>query len=287
MKVREAPRPIEAERGTDGYHQTPNIDRLAAEGLAMSNAYAASPLCSPSRASPLTGRHPARLHPTLPLGRDSPASHAAQRNAAPRNRPPVTPVPLDRLGEEELTLAERLADAGWATGLVGKWHLGSTPGTRPEMQGFGTAVAVGYTSGPWSFISRLGLHNLGLLRPGEYLTDRLTREAVGFIEAHADSRFFLLLSHFAVHAPLRGGRASLWEGGIRVPLILRWPGVIAPRGRSELPVSSVDLFPTLLELAGLSPDPHRPLDGRSFASLVKGGEAPEPNPGYDSTPARR
>jgi arylsulfatase A-like enzyme len=190
-------------------------------------------------------------------------------------------------------------------------------------------------------------------RPGEYLTDHLTREAVGFIEAHADAPFFLLLSHFAVHAPLqakqellahywartekragkhlpavaamlhsidesvgtvlatlerlaldertlvlfvsdngafagkrpanaplRGGKTELWEGGIRVPLILRWPGVIAPEGRSELPVSSVDLFPTLLELAGLSQDPDQHLDGRSFASLVKGGEAPEPRPLY-------
>jgi len=346
----------------DTYHQTPNIDRLAAEGLVMSNAYAASPLCSPTRASLLTGRHPARLHLTLPLGPefDGPkfdASHAWKRGAPPRNFPLITPVPVDRLAPEEVTLGERFAEAGWATGLVGKWHLGSTPEARPGNQGFGEFAVVGYTSGPWSHFSPYGVDNLDPVRPGEYLADRLTLEAVAFIEAHADEPFFLLLSHFAIHVPyqakqelleyyeartegrakrhvpvvaamlqsvdesvgsvlatlerlaldertlvlfmsdngaftgkgkrkrrtntpLRGGKAGLWEGGIRVPLILRWPGVIAPGSRSALPVSSVDLFPTLLELAGLSPDPDRTLDGRSFASLVKGGAAPEPRPLY-------
>jgi arylsulfatase A len=338
----------------DTYHQTPNIDRLAAEGLVMSNAYAASPLCSPTRASLLTGRHPARLHLTLPFGLEFPgptfdASHGRPSGAPAQNFPLVTPVPVDRLPAEEVTLPERFAAAGWATGLVGKWHLGQTPGNRPEEQGFDAAVAVGHSTAPFSYFSHYGVLNVGRRRPGEYLTDRLTHEAVGFIEAHAGAPFFLLLSHFAIHAPLeakpellthyeartegragrhlpviaamlqsvdesvgsvlatlerlaleertlvlfvsdngasarrrnanaplRGGKASLWEGGIRVPLILRWPGVIAPESRSELPVSSVDLFSTLLELAGLSPDPDQPLDGSSFASLVKGGEAPEP-----------
>lgn len=349
----------------DTYHQTPNIDRLAAEGLVMSNAYAASPLCSPTRASLLTGRHPARLHLTMPLapGLDGPKSdapRALQWRAPPRNPPLVTPVPVDRLAAEEVTLAERFADAGWATGLVGKWHLGSTPDSRPEAQGFGAAAVVGYMSGPWNYFPPYyGVNDPDPLRPGEYLTDRLTREAVAFIEAHADEPFFLLLAHFALHAPfeakqellehyeartegrasrhmpviaamlqsvdesvgtvlatleqlaldertlvlflsdngaaarrgkrqanapLRGGKASLWEGGIRVPLILRWPGVIAAQRRSALPVSSADLFPTLLELAGLSQDPDQPLDGRSFASLVKGGEAPEPRPLYFHQP---
>jgi arylsulfatase A-like enzyme len=344
----------------DIYHQTPNIDRLAAEGLVMSNAYAASPLCSPTRASLLTGRHPARLNLTLPLAPefDGPkfdASHAWQRGAPPRNFPLVTPIPVDRLAAEEVTLAERFAEAGWATGLIGKWHLGSKPGTGPGEQGFGAFAVVGYTSGPWSHFSPYGVSNLDPVRRGEYLADRLTHEAVEFIEAHADEPFFLLLSHFAIHAPfeakqellehyeartegrasrhmpaiaamlhsvdesvgtvletleqlaleertlvvfvsdngastgkgkrqanapLRGGKASLWEGGIRVPLLLHWPGVIAPQRRSALPVSSVDLFPTLLELAGLSQDLDRPLDGRSFASLVRGGQAPEPRPLY-------
>jgi arylsulfatase A len=182
------------------FHRTPHVDRLAARGVRFTDAYAAAPVCSPTRAALLTGKHPARLRLTdwLPGRRDMPS----QRLSRPAIR---QELPL-----EETTLAEALKQAGYATAHVGKWHLGGE-GFGPERQGFDLNVAGDHTGTPLSYFApfrgREGRFMPGLERApaGEYLTDRLTAEAEGFLEqsVRAGRPFFLYLPHYAVHIPMR------------------------------------------------------------------------------------
>jgi arylsulfatase A-like enzyme len=323
------------------YYRTLNIDRLAADGLKFTAAYAACPVCSPTRASILTGKCPARLHLTdwLPGRPDRPD----QRLLRPAFR--------QQLPLEETTLAEALKAAGYATAHVGKWHLGGD-GFGPKEQGFDVNVAGDHTGTPLSYVApfqRQGRFMPGLVHApdGEYLTDRLTAEAEQFIEQNRDRPFFLYLAHYAVHiplrakaelvahykaggrpgtqnnpiyaamvesvdesvgrvvgklhdlgldgrtlviftsdngglsvaegpntpattnAPLREGKGFLYEGGIREPLIVRYPGVIKPGTISDEPVSSIDLSPTVLDFCGVKSDA-RP-DGVSLTPLANGG----------------
>ncbi len=324
--------------GSD-FHETPRLDRLAAEGLRFTDAYAACQSCSPTRASILTGRYPARLHLTDWIPGRTP-------DGAKLSPPKWT----NFLRRAEVTLAEALEPAGYASAAIGKWHLGK-PGWFPRDQGFDFAFA-GSAAGshgsmfpPYWPASRLGLFGLQPIediRDGEYLTDRLTREAERFLEANRDRPFFLYLSHFAVHGPvqgppelvrkykakspgadhhnpeyaamlenldassghildklaalgleretlvvfysdngglskggaitsnrpLRGEKSTAWEGGVRVPLILRWPGVISAGTQTEEPVTSTDLFPTFLEAAGVEPPVE--IDGKSLLPLARG-----------------
>ena len=329
------------------FHRTPNLDRLAVGGVRFTNAYAAAPLCSPTRASILTGKHPARLHLTTYLpGR---ADNPGQRLLHPRINPHL---PL-----EETTLAEALKPAGYRCGHIGKWHLGGK-GFLPEDQGFD--LNVGGTAGgspPRGYFA-FQTPTLTAADPKEYLTDRLTDEAERFIEAHRDGPFFLYLCHFAVHiplqaepervrkfqalanpatglgqgqnnptyaamlesvddsvgrivrkidglglgentlvvftsdngglsvkegaltpatsnAPLRGAKGQLFEGGIRVPLIARMPGTI-PAGRvCDVPVTSTDFYPTILNRCGVAPPKDPVADGLDIMPLLTGGgEAP-------------
>jgi arylsulfatase A-like enzyme len=179
------------------YYRTPNIDRLAAAGVRFTDAYAACPVCSPTRASILTGKYPARLHLTTFLpGRP--------------NRPDqqlLQPTIRQHLPLEEITLAKALKAGGYATGHVGKWHLGG-PGFLPTDQGFNVNVAGGSMGAPPTYFAPYkngrgqflpGLENAPT---GEYLTDRLTAEAERFIEANKDRPFFLYFAHYAVHIPL-------------------------------------------------------------------------------------
>lgn len=335
------------------FYRTPNLDRMAAQGMKFSAAYAAGPVCSPTRASILTGKYPARLHLTdwLPGRPDRPDQRLA--------RPPFR----QELPLEEVTLAEKLEAAGYITAHVGKWHLGGE-GFEPQRQGFDINIAGDYTGTPLSYFApfkgkgRDGKERLmpGLesAKDGEYLTDRLTTEAERIIEANRDKPFFLYFAHYAVHtplkakadyvakypavtntpgqqtnviyaamvesidesvgrilkkldelklaektvviftsdngglatgegpntpptinAPLREGKGWLYEGGIRVPLLARWPGVIPPGSTNSTPVSSVDYLPTLLELAGVMASPDEVVDGVSLAPLFKQtGELP-------------
>jgi len=325
------------------FHRTPRLDRLAAEGRRFSQAYAASPVCSPTRASLLTGKHPARLHLTdwLPGRPDLPSQRLARPSIAQQ-------LPL-----EEETLAEMLKANGYATASLGKWHLGG-PGFEPTLQGFDRNVAGDARGAPLSY--RAPYSRAGQVMPGlepapqdEYLTDRLTMEAERFIEENAKRPFFLYLPHFAVHiplsakqelvakypkwdgtphgrqenpvyaamvesldesvgrildclerqglssrtiviftsdngglatlegprtpatsnAPLREGKGWLYEGGIRVPLLIRWPGHVAP-GIESSPVWSGDLVPTLRGLCGL--DALSSGDGVSLERLLTRGE---------------
>jgi len=323
------------------FYKTPHIDKLAAAGMKFTDAYAAGPVCSPTRASILTGKYPARLHLTdwLPGRRDMPT----QKLLRPEIR---QELPL-----EEFTLAEALKTKGYATAHIGKWHLGGQ-GFEPQKQGFDLNVAGDHTGTPLSYFhpfQRDGRFMPGLERgaEGEYLTDRLTSEAEKFIEQYREKPFFLYLAHYGVHiplrakaeiiaqfqgapasqvhtnaiyaamiasvdesvgrlmrkldelklaantviifttdngglsvregpntpatsnAPLRNGKGYLYEGGIRVPLIMHWPGVTKPGSVCRTPVSSVDYYPTLLEIAGVKPDRSQIIDGVSLVPLLR------------------
>jgi arylsulfatase A-like enzyme len=311
-------------------YRTPNIDRLAAGGVRFTSGYAACPVCSPTRAAIMTGKWPARLHLTdwLPGRGDLPA----QRLARPAIR--------QHLPLEEITLAEVLHEAGYATASIGKWHLGGQ-GFGPREQGFERNIAGdagGSPPGYFAPFQRAGNQGKKVGRPlvgledapaGSYLTDLLNDAAITFIEEHRARPFFLYLPHYTVHiplqakeallakyppespfrgqqnnpvyaamiesldtgigrilakldelkladntlviftsdngglatlegphtpatsnAPLREGKGFLYEGGIRVPLLVRWPAAIKPGQTSELVASSVDLLPTIAELCG-------------------------------------
>jgi arylsulfatase A len=316
------------------YHKSPSIDRLAAEGMRFTQVYAACPVCSPTRASILTGKWPARLHLTdwLP-GRDDMPSQMLNR---PKFR---SELPL-----EEVTLAEHLKKAGYATAHIGKWHLGGKA-FGPREQGFDLNIAGSGAGSPPGYFTPFtrpkGFQTPAGFEPEEewlksvpdqsYLTDLLTEQAVKFIRQNKDRPFFLYLPHYAVHtplqakkeviakyeagknqpgrqsnpiyaamlesaddsvgrivkeladlkltentiilftsdngglatqegpntpatnnSPLREGKGHLYEGGIRVPLIVRWPGNVKAGSLSETPVCSIDYLPTILELCRLS-----------------------------------
>jgi arylsulfatase A-like enzyme len=322
--------------GSDLY-QSPNIDKLAKDGMRFTANYSACTVCSPTRAALLTGKYPARLHitdwiPGLP----------------PENPKLLVPDFTKQLPLEETTLAELLHDAGYATASIGKWHLGG-PGFYPEHHGFDRNIAG--TDQPRPHPGYFAPYNISTIEQGprgEYITDRLGEEAVRFIRAHADRPFFLYLPHFAVHtpieakkklieryqanvrdgmrhtnaayaamihsmdqtigrirrtlqelgitdrtviiftsdnggrvpttsnAPLRVGKGSCYEGGVRVPLIVHWPGVTPPGSECGTPVITMDLFPTVLEMVGLQRDGQTSIDGVSLAPLLKQrGELPE------------
>ncbi len=325
------------------FYETPNVDRLAASGMRFTQAYAACPVCSPTRASIMTGKYPARLRLTDFLkGKRSPDGS------------PLRPAEYrDELPLEEVTVAEILREAGYATGHVGKWHLGPK-GFWPEDQGFDfnyggcqSGMPMSHFCPDWKNNPPIeGTHN------GEYLADRLTDEACRFIEARKDGPFFLNFCHYSVHvpiqakadkiakyeaklathpplpgqqhnphyaamvesvdesvgkvmetlkrlgiedntvffffsdngglsveegkltpattnAPLRDGKGYLHEGGIREPMIVSWPGTIAPRTVCDEPVCSIDFLPTMAVVAGMDPDMTRlpELDGMDISAL--------------------
>lgn len=203
------------------FYRTPHLDKLAAGGRRFSQAYSACPVCSPTRAALMTGKHPARLHLTdwLPGRGDLPA----QRLLRPKFR---QELPL-----EEVTLAESLKAAGYATGHVGKWHLGGE-GFGPTNQGFDMSIAGDDRGSPASYLAPFARN--GRFIPGlhqapdaEYLTDRLTVEAERFIEGNRERPFFLHLAHYAVHIPL----VAKADVQAKYPA---WDGT--PHGRQENPV---------------------------------------------------
>ena len=329
--------------GSD-YYKTPNIDRLATQGVRFTNGYAACAVCSPTRAAILTGKYPARLMLTewLPSGRWNP-------KAKLRSGRFLRALPL-----EEITLAEALVKGGYRTGIVGKWHLGGEPFFTAKHHGFDVAIAANDHGNPGDYFypykGQWSIPTTGLKakwqvlpggKPGEYLTDRLTDEAINFIGEENDKPFFLYFSHYAVHtpfqaksgmirkyektpkakrqgkpvyaamvqsvdesvgrvmdtlkeldklentlviftsdnggfakatnhAPLRGNKGSYYEGGIRVPFIIHWPGVAKAGHVSKVPVISMDLYPTCLAAAGLPSHPAQHRDGLNLLPLAKG-----------------
>ena len=203
------------------FYETPAIDRLARDGVRFSNFYAAGSVCSPTRASLMTGQYPARTGITDWIGGNDTGAVQPPPNAGH--------LPL-----EHVTLGEAFADAGYATGYIGKWHLGTGP-FMPAAQGFAFTKAVNNAGQPasyffpyrdpkWEAVNVPGLEDG---HDGEYLTDRLTDEAIRFIEARRDSPFFLVVSHYALHTPIQAQAplkakyeakaASLYGGAAEAP----------------------------------------------------------------------
>lgn len=176
------------------FYETPHIDRFAEEGVRFTQAYAACHVCSPTRASILTGKYPARLKLTDWI--------SGRRNFPFQRLSNVKG--LQQLPYEENTLAETLRAAGYRTAVIGKWHLGSEP-SGPGAHGFDHHVPKDWPRGAPNRTYYSPYNLKGLEGPkGEYLTDRLTIEAETFIEANKDQPFFLYLAHFAVHDPIQG-----------------------------------------------------------------------------------
>jgi arylsulfatase A-like enzyme len=173
------------------FYETPHIDRLAAGGLRFTRAYSACTVCSPTRAALLTGKYPARLRVT-----DWIAGHK-RPNAKLR-----VPDWTMKLAHEERTLAEALKEAGYATASVGKWHLGG-PEHWPEKQGFDLNVGGSDRGQPPSYFAPYRIPTLPEGPKGESLTERITDEALKFIEANRAKPFFLYLPHFTVHTPIQ------------------------------------------------------------------------------------
>ncbi len=197
------------------YYETPNVDRLAAGGARFTQGYAASAVCSPTRAAVLTGRYPARVGITDWIHHAGPeAQKALAKNEnldgfdLPRGRRMLTPRNKAWLEDGEVTIAELLKPLGYATCHVGKWHLGPE-GHLPEDQGFDFNRGGFQVGHPPSYFDPYagggfdGIRGLPPRREGEYLTDREADEAVRFIDAHADEHFFLYMAHYAVHSPIR------------------------------------------------------------------------------------
>ena len=368
------------------FHESPNLDKLAAQGMRFTQAYSSSPYCSPSRAAIMTGRHPARLKIT-----DYIPSNGKTGKFLPAEMKMELPL-------EELTIAEVLSAAGYATWHVGKWHLGDL-GFYPEDQGFQVNIAGNHNGAPKSFFWPYGdEEGASVVRPrtrdqmqgyhmtpmpglraggkkGEHLCDRLTSAAMKLIEQRKPEQpFFLYLPFYDVHTPimakpelvekykakaaklrmptveavptyiegdrvhgaspkklpeqqvnptyaamietmdtnvgrlmarldelgvadntlilftsdngghsvtcnrpLRGSKGWLYEGGVREPWIVKWPGVTKPGSTCDVPVMNTDILPTVLEACGLPAKPDLHKDGVSFASLLRGDAKPVHN----------
>ena len=180
------------------FYETPHIDRLSAQGMRFTDAYAASPVCSPTRASILTGKHPARVGITdwIP-------------GVDPGNRQLLGTEDKHQLPLKEATIAETLKQYGYVTGFFGKWHLGDK-GYHPEQQGFDVNKGGHWAGQPASYFypykndrNRWDVPGLEGGEKGEYLTDRLTDESISFIRNNQENPFFLYLSHYAVHTPIQ------------------------------------------------------------------------------------
>ncbi len=334
-------------------HETPRIDGLARGAMRFTQAYAAAPICSPTRASIMTGKRPAKLRMTI-------WREAARR--PPLTRRLVPPITLDSLPHEEITIAEVLRQAGYVTAHVGKWHLGAAE-YYAQTQGFdydvgGTLWGAPQTfffpySGSQYFDGLRYVPHLGGGSEGEYLTDRLTSEAIRILKEQRGRPFFLHLAFHTVHtpiegkpeiveryrrkirggmrhrnahyaamvesldenvgrildtldelgvaentvliftsdngglvgkfrgdqvtdnSPLRSGKGSLYEGGIRVPAIIRWPGVTEPGSINDTPISTIDYYRTILSMADLEGDRNfnRTVDGIDLMPVLRDVDA--------------
>lgn len=204
-------------------HETPNIDKLAREGVKFTQSYSACTVCSPTRAAILTGKYPARLHitdwiPGLP----------------PENPKLLVPVWTKYLPLEEKTIAEAFKSAGYATASIGKWHLGGEE-YFPEKHGFGINIAGTASPGVSSYFSPYNIATLKDGPEGEYVTDRLADEAARWIEGHKANPFFLYLPHFAVHTPIQGKKPVAQKYRVKIQ-----PGMMQTNAMYAAMVESLD-----------------------------------------------
>lgn len=327
----------------NGYFETPNIDQLASEGMRFTDGYAACTVCSPTRASVMTGQYPARVGitdwirgtnaTTQPTGYDW-VGDTSKEVLCPKNH-----VFLDT---SEVTIAELLKAEGYTTCHIGKWHLGGTS-FYPTAHGFDYNIGGTASGSPPTYFDPYNISTLSNRLAGEYLTDRESDEAATFMEnaVNAGTPFFLYMSHYAVHgpimakqdlidyynaktkpaglstgakyaamihsmdealgtimskldelgvrddtvvfftadnggesnyadnAPLRAGKGSAYEGGIREPWIVRWPNVVTPGSVSNEPIITVDILPTVCEIVGVREPAGKVIDGKSIVPLLK------------------
>ena len=317
------------------YYETPNIDKLASQGMKLTSHHHCQN-CQPTRAALMSGQYGARTGVYTVGGIDR--FDWSSRPLRPVDN--VTELPL-----EKKTVAQAMKNAGYATGMFGKWHLGESGDHHPAKRGFDEAIV------------SMGQHFDFKTNPkteypqGQYLADFLADKAVDFIQRHQDAPFFLYLPHFGVHspyqakpeliakfkdkapmgghhdpkyaamiasvdesvgrvmaaldelkladntvliftsdnggvggytregikksgdttdnAPLRSGKGSLYEGGTRVPFIVRWPGVTQAGSSCDVPTIHVDVFPTLAEIGKAAAPEGQPLDGESLAPLFR------------------
>lgn len=217
---------MDAEIYGSQYYETPNINRLAELGMRFTRAYAANPLCSPTRASIMTGKHPGRFFLTQPAGHLPPnPNEVLLKDKGPQWQKVVCPKSRTFMPLEEYTIAEALKTKGYVTAHIGKWHLGHED-YWPEKQGFDYNVGGGHHPGPPSFFSPYGISTLPDGPEHEYITDRITEEAVKFIENHKDTTFYLNLWQFAVHAPYQAP----------LELISKYEEKEDPRGKQKSPI---------------------------------------------------
>jgi arylsulfatase A-like enzyme len=311
-------------------YQTPNIDRLATQGMRFTNAYATAPVCTPTRVSFMTGRYPARLKVGL--------------------YEPIAEGPNDStvgLSASDHPIAEMMRKAGYQTYLIGKWHLGYQPEFSPMANGFD--YFFGFHAGASDYISHTNqrgrddlYENDQLVKRKGYLTDILTSKAVELIKSKHDRPFFMTVMFNAPHWPwqargdqaypngkwteggsaeiyakimqaldegvdsimkaiddagiasetiliftsdnggerysdngvYKGGKMNLWEGGIREPAIIRWPGKIKANSVTDQVTVTMDWTASFLALAGAGVDPKYPLDGRNIIPICTGKQKP-------------
>ena len=370
------------------YYETPNMERLSRQSMRFTDAYA-HPLCSPTRASILSGQYPSRHGVTTASGHQParPEGQSRYPKGAPPYKPLLYAASKNYLDPSLITLPEVLGEAGYSTGHFGKWHLGLAREHWPEKHGFQVAFHAQPSPGPpgSNYFSPYGVHKTGEPSPkhpvgtitdgpkGEYITDRLTDEAIRFVERYKNEPFFLNFSHHAVHgpwghkedytkqfankvdprghqknpimasmlksvdeslgrlldkldrlgltdntlfifysdnggnthsnlpgargmdvkqghpkwkfvqdwkkwagdqpptnnAPLREGKGRIYEGGQRVPLMVRWPGQVESGSISDSIVGPIDLYPTILEAAGLEKPKEHIVDGESIVPILK------------------
>ncbi len=348
------------------FYDTPELDLFAEQAVRFTSAYSASPVCSPTRASLMTGHHPVRVNITdwIP-GFQSENAHDSLLE---------TPQDIHNMPLEELTIAELFQNQGYKTFFAGKWHLGESEAYWPEFQGFDINIGGNHKGSPTfpggkGYYSPYGNPRMEDGPEGEYLTDRLTEEAIRFIDASGNQPFFLYLSFYTVHTPIQGcsayddlyrqrslalpdsgrmltleehmgitrtnqsdyryaamvrsmdanvgrllskleesglleetiiiftsdnggltttknggptsvlplraGKGWCYEGGIRVPLLISYPGILHPGRVSHQPVISTDLFSTLLELADIECPEGLKSDGISLLPFLENPDALE------------
>jgi len=308
-------------------NKTPHLDRMAREGMKLTSFYVASAVCTPSRAALMTGCYPLRVG--LPRG----SGHAV-----------LFPGDVWGLHGDEITIAEVLKKAGYATGCYGKWHLGDQPGFLPVDQGFDEYYGIPYSNDMWPGHRGWPFPKLPILRGREVVAEvkdmddqadlcrQFTEEAIKFIRKNKDNRFFVYLPHAFVHGPrkarpqfmestknpnkatgaqieevdwsvgeilgvlrelklsertmvlftsdnggaggcvslpLRGGKGSQFEGGMREPTLAWWPGTIKAGAVCDEVATSMDLLPTFAELAGTPAPKDRIIDGKSIVPLLR------------------